>query len=169
MTFDSRRRYTILWPQNNPVLGANYGALYNGGAARSPKLPPAGWHLPSQAEWETLVDYLKANGYNSKDTSDNYTAKALAAREDWGFVPSKTEEMDRYMPGYELRTNNSSGLAFLPAGFNKHGQVYDMVGWHTFFWRADGGGRSLGAGFWGLWEYNINDDVGACVRLVRDN
>ena len=35
-----------------------YGRLYNWYAVNSGKLAPQGWHIPSQAEWATLADYL---------------------------------------------------------------------------------------------------------------
>ncbi|MEI7596556.1 MAG: FISUMP domain-containing protein [Bacteroidota bacterium] len=37
----------------------NYGALYNYYAANNThQLAPEGWHIPTDAEWETLVDFL---------------------------------------------------------------------------------------------------------------
>ena len=35
-----------------------YGALYNWHAVSSDKLCPSGWHVPSDAEWTTLENYL---------------------------------------------------------------------------------------------------------------
>jgi uncharacterized protein (TIGR02145 family) len=35
-----------------------YGGLYNWYAVNTGKLAPAGWHVPSDAEWATLVTYL---------------------------------------------------------------------------------------------------------------
>jgi uncharacterized protein (TIGR02145 family) len=70
---------------------AYYGLLYTwraamNGAASSSANPsriqgvcPDGWHLPSQAEWIELENYLIANGYNfDGSTTDNKIAKALA-------------------------------------------------------------------------------------------
>lgn len=48
---------------------------------------PEGWHIPSVAEWDTLVRYVSGqqeylcNGYTA------YIAKALASTEGWGIVP----------------------------------------------------------------------------------
>ncbi|MBN2777243.1 MAG: fibrobacter succinogenes major paralogous domain-containing protein [Bacteroidales bacterium] len=36
----------------------SYGALYNFYAVNSGALCPTGWHVPSQTEWQTLIDYL---------------------------------------------------------------------------------------------------------------
>ncbi len=38
---------------------ATYGLLYNGYAvSESRKIAPEGWHVPTDAEWLQLVDYL---------------------------------------------------------------------------------------------------------------
>ena len=36
----------------------NYGALYNFYVINTGLLCPAGWHVPSQTEWQTMIDYL---------------------------------------------------------------------------------------------------------------
>ncbi|MDT3740724.1 MAG: fibrobacter succinogenes major paralogous domain-containing protein [Candidatus Kapabacteria bacterium] len=44
---------------NDPANGAVYGKLYNWYAVNDPRgLAPAGWHVPSDAEWATLISYL---------------------------------------------------------------------------------------------------------------
>lgn len=44
---------------NDPANGAKYGKLYNWYALTDPRgLAPKGWHLPSNAEWETLWNNL---------------------------------------------------------------------------------------------------------------
>lgn len=35
-----------------------YGALYNWYAVGTNKLAPAGWHVPTKDEWQTLIDFL---------------------------------------------------------------------------------------------------------------
>ena len=40
-------------------IGSSYGKLYNWFAVNDPRgLAPAGWHIPSDEEWELLVEYL---------------------------------------------------------------------------------------------------------------
>ena len=46
------------WYGNNPAFKENYGALYNWYAAKVSFLCPAGYHVPSKEEWQTLIDYL---------------------------------------------------------------------------------------------------------------
>jgi len=44
---------------NTPVEGINHGALYNWYAATDAReITSAGWHVPIEAEWDTLRDYL---------------------------------------------------------------------------------------------------------------
>ncbi|MDX9853980.1 MAG: FISUMP domain-containing protein [Tenuifilaceae bacterium] len=44
---------------DNSFLNKNfYGALYNLPAVTSGKLCPTGWHVPSEAEWAALIEYL---------------------------------------------------------------------------------------------------------------
>lgn len=47
------------WYENDKgSYGNTYGALYNWYAVESDNICPTGWHLPTDAEWTTLVDYL---------------------------------------------------------------------------------------------------------------
>jgi uncharacterized protein (TIGR02145 family) len=43
--------------QNNPS-NAGLGVIYNGAAAREPRVCPAGWHVPTDAEWHALALFL---------------------------------------------------------------------------------------------------------------
>jgi uncharacterized protein (TIGR02145 family) len=64
------------------------GALYNGYAIETGKLAPppqAGtpsstdWHVPSDADWAALANFLSTNGYNyDGSTSGNLFAKSMA-------------------------------------------------------------------------------------------
>ncbi len=43
---------------NSDAAVATYGRLYNGAAIRTGKLAPAGWRIPTKADWETLAAQL---------------------------------------------------------------------------------------------------------------
>jgi uncharacterized protein (TIGR02145 family) len=43
---------------NNAANNTTYGKLYNWYAVNTGKLAPAGWHVPTDAEWTTLINYL---------------------------------------------------------------------------------------------------------------
>ena len=45
---------------------------------------PEGWHVPTDAEWTTLEEYLIASGYNyDGTTTGNKIAKAMASNTGW--------------------------------------------------------------------------------------
>jgi uncharacterized protein (TIGR02145 family) len=51
------------WLENDPATyGATYGALYNWYTVNTGKLCPTGWHVPAEAEWTVLTDYLGGEG-----------------------------------------------------------------------------------------------------------
>src|SRR5215831_16955339 len=58
------------WYNNDSANGAIYGKLYNWYAVNDPRgLAPTGWHIPSDAEWDTLATHLGSNaGGKLKDT-----------------------------------------------------------------------------------------------------
>ena len=48
---------------NDPANGETYGRLYNWFAVNDSRgLAPAGWHVPSDAEWQQLTNYLGGGG-----------------------------------------------------------------------------------------------------------
>jgi uncharacterized protein (TIGR02145 family) len=46
------------WYNNDATYKSTSGALYNWHAVNTGKLAPKGWHVPSDAEWTTLTNYL---------------------------------------------------------------------------------------------------------------
>ena len=55
-----------------------YGKLYNWHAVNTSKLCPRGWHVPTDAEWTVLTDYLAVDGHSGSE------ATALKATSGWG-------------------------------------------------------------------------------------
>ena len=86
------------------VWGNNYGYC------------PSGWHLPSQSEWELLIDYMRIREeYNCNGSMS--VAKAMVA--DTGWTASDVE----CSPGYNQSENNFSGLGLNPAGMAFLGRI----------------------------------------------
>jgi len=51
------------WYNNDETSYKNvYGALYNWYTVNSKKLCPIGWHVPADAEWTSLINYLGGSG-----------------------------------------------------------------------------------------------------------
>ena len=107
------RRYA---PDNNLDT---YGYLYNwdaamNGSTSSSANPsgvqgvcPAGWHLPSDAEWTQLTSFIASNSANVCDNNPLYIAKSLVSTEDWG--------AGAWGACSSVITNNT-GFSVLPAG-----------------------------------------------------
>lgn len=132
-------------PNNDESNVATYGYLYNWyavmhGAASSSANPsgvqgicPAGWHVPSDAEWTQLTTYVHDNGYQCPDcnasnlwTNVDCIAKALAAQTGWCSYSN-----DACAVGYDLSTNNATGFSALPAGFYCGTYYY---GFSAYYW-----------------------------------
>jgi len=98
---------------NNDSAGyaAIYGKLYNWYAVKDPRgLAPAGWHVPSEAEWNDLIYCLGGKtvaGGKMKDVSGLWQSPNTGA-------------------------SNSSGFTGLPGGINKGG--YNYMGQMGLWW-----------------------------------
>lgn len=129
------------WYNDDVSNKESYGALYTwtaamNGAASSNHIPsgvqgvcPAGWHLPSDAEWTILTDYLIVNGYaNSSYGID--IGKSMAATSNWiAFQVSGTV-------GHDQTSNNRSGFAALPSGSRLYSGAFNQAGRIGNWWRS---------------------------------
>ena len=85
------------WNNDSATSSVLYGAIYNWYAVNTGKLCPTGWHVPTDADWTLMENYLIANGYNYDGTnSGNKIAKSLAAPTNWPLssntgVPGNTD------------------------------------------------------------------------------
>ncbi len=55
--------YNDFFKKDSTINKATFGGLYNWYVATSGKLAPTGWHVPTDAEWTTLGNYLTTNNY----------------------------------------------------------------------------------------------------------
>lgn len=79
------------WYNNDqPTYGNAYGALYNWFAVETGDLCPAGWHVPTNAEWTTLTDHLGGEaiaGQKLKETgSAHWDESAYPGTNESGFT-----------------------------------------------------------------------------------
>jgi uncharacterized protein (TIGR02145 family) len=91
-----------------------YGALYNWYAVETGKLCPSGWHVPSDAEWYTLTNYLSANSTYWCGSNSSYIAKSLASTTSWDSSTTTCAV------GNNLSANNSTGFSALPGGYRRN-------------------------------------------------
>jgi uncharacterized protein (TIGR02145 family) len=131
---------------------------------------PCGWHLPSDAEWQQLEDYLIANGYNyDGTTTGNKIAKSLAAKIHWQ-TSSNIGAI-----GNDLSANNSSGFSALPGGCRNYYRIFEGIGQHGYWWSSTELSSNiafnwhLGRDISGLYSGYYFKAYGFSVRCVRDN
>lgn len=82
---------------------------------------PEGWHLPSQADWNALAQYVLDAGMAAKaedgTVDETAIAKALASNDMW-IMPLDTEiEPVPTWVAYDMTTNNASKFNGKPVGF----------------------------------------------------
>jgi uncharacterized protein (TIGR02145 family) len=98
------------WYKNDPYsYKASYGALYNWFTVNTGKLCPAGWHVPSDAEWLTLL--------NSSGGSTEAGGKLKETSTTHWLSPNKG-------------ATNTSGFTALPAGTLSLWVDPDFSGWN---------------------------------------
>jgi uncharacterized protein (TIGR02145 family) len=109
---------------------ATYGRLYTWYAVTdSRNVCPADWHVPSDAEWETLTYYLTYNGYGYGGSGADI-AKSMAATLGWTLYPTVGKV------GNDQASNNSSGFTALPSGFRDGSGAFDGIGFSGVWWSS---------------------------------
>jgi uncharacterized protein (TIGR02145 family) len=157
------------WYDDDSATNANtYGALYTwsaamNGTASSSASPsgiqgvcPTGWHLPSDAEWTTLTDYLGGEDVAGGKLKETGTTHWQSPNEG---------------------ATNESGFTALPGGGRvdegRGGTSYG-IGYLGFWWSstegATGGAwsRLLGYDFSTVYRLPSNKHYGFSVRCLRD-
>ena len=100
---------------NDASNGTKYGKLYNWYAVNDPRgLAPKGFHIPSDAEWTVLTDYLGGAAAGTKMKSSF---------------------------GWDSNGNgtNSSGFAGFPGGYRLYDGTFSYIGRDGFWWSATEG------------------------------
>jgi len=111
---------------------------------------PDGWHLPSDAEWLQLENYLIENQYNYNYTQDgNQIAKALASEDaDWDSCELPGS------PGFFKNKNNSSGFSAYDT------RMYSSIDDSWFYYDSSGN-------FWSSTAQNIDDAISRRIQYNK--
>lgn len=155
--------YAHFWNNNEKKA---YGLWYNWYAVDDRRgLCPEGWHVPSDAEWDQLEEYVENqwcyNGYS--------VTKALSCQYGWRC------SFNIGTPGCRPEENNVSGFAAVPAG-GCYGPSFGGAGDYAEFWSStqDSSGfvayyRSLGYDSAYVYVYrDYGKSTGHSVRCLRD-
>ena len=120
---------------NDASNGPKYGKLYNWYAVNDPRgLAPKGFHIPSDAEWTILTDYL-----GGKEAAGTKMKSSF---------------------GWDENGNgsNSSGFAGFPGGFRYYLGTFHYIGSYGYWWSATEDNSSL------AWFRYLNCDNGYVDR-----
>ena len=157
------------YPNGDESQVEQYGLLYSWEAAM--RIAPKGWHLPADAEWAQLEEYVGSQPQYRCGDSERNIAKALASTLGWGWTYGSAPET----VGYNPSENNATGFSAVPAGCYNSGLCkYGRFGINAYFWSAkgDAAGQALS---WNLhFEYPdlsslyFGKDYGFSVRCLRD-
>ncbi|MFN5334694.1 MAG: FISUMP domain-containing protein, partial [Bacteroidota bacterium] len=138
---------------NDASFNIPYGKLYNWHAVKNSSICPAGWHVPSDAEWTSLAVFLGGEsvaGGKMKSTGTQY----------W-----QTPNTD---------ATNSSCFSALPGGYRSNAGVFNYKGSQGNWWSSTD--NNVG----GAWYRGIDNNAGSLgkgeftklagysVRCVKD-
>jgi uncharacterized protein (TIGR02145 family) len=119
-----------------------YGKLYNWyTVADSRNLCPTGWHVPSDAEWTVLSDYLGGEsvaGGKMKSTDTQY----------WGSINTDA--------------TNESGFSGLPGGYHDSSGTFHYIGSIGDWWSSTEYGTST------AWHRFLGSNDGSVSRSAND-
>jgi uncharacterized protein (TIGR02145 family) len=154
-TWNSLTTGAWCWYNNDSVTyAATYGKLYNWYAVNDTRgLAPSGWHIPTDAEWTILTNYLGgtsiAGGKMKKNGTSNWKSPNTGA-------------------------TNESGFSALPGGSREFNGAFTNVGNFGCWWSAsennttNAGFSYLDHSFAGVLILNDNKKRAFSVRCVRD-
>ena len=111
----------------------NYGLYYNWSAVIDERgLCPKGWHVPSNAEWTELEDYLGSKPEYCYDGYPYAMAYSIASTSGW--IIDSTFAYWKGSPGYNPTENDATGFSAVPAGLWDN--VFEGAGSYAFFWSS---------------------------------
>ena len=135
--------------KNDESNVAKYGYLYDWQTAKD--LCPAGWHLPTDAEWTKLSDYL-----------EGIHVAGCKLKSDTGWEPSNATG------------TNSKGFTALPGGSCDYSKAFDFAGVYGYWWSStesnssDAWSRSMYYGSTSITRSSTNKYIGYSVRYIKN-
>lgn len=129
---------------NVSTYNLTYGKLYNWHAVSFANLAPTGWHIPTDADWSTLINYLGGvtlAGYKMKDINS------------WD-------------------GDNSSGFRAVPGGICNNEANFFGLSEYGMWWSSSNSSENTAMCI-GIFTPNINiydvpKSIGLSVRCIKD-
>ena len=143
----------------NPVYAPTYGRLYNWFAVNSNLgLCPEGWHVPSDTEWQTLIDYLGGEGV----AGGKLKATGTLGQGTGLWMDPNTG------------ATNESGFSALPAGLRNDLGNFSLLAENACFWSstadlANAWNRELSFKYGTVERYSRSQNNGYSIRCIKDN
>src|SRR5574344_280575 len=138
---------------NTTSNSETYGKLYNWHAVNTGKLCPTGWHVPSDAEWTELTDYLGGTSV----------------------VDGKLKETGTtHWASLNTGATNETGFTALPGGYRTYDGTFGNIGYYGYWWSAtetnayDAWYRYMDYGNSGVDRGTNYEEMGFSVRCVRN-
>ncbi|HOB83201.1 MAG TPA: fibrobacter succinogenes major paralogous domain-containing protein [Bacteroidales bacterium] len=136
----------------------SYGGLYNWYVVSSTanggkNVCPAGWHIPSDAEWETMVTYLgggESAGGKLKETGTTHWVSTSPA------------------------TTNETGFTAIPAGYRYFAGSFNSIKRYGYWWSSTGSStsdaycRNMNYGYNSVEKTSSSKKSGLSVRCIKD-
>jgi uncharacterized protein (TIGR02145 family) len=124
-----------------------YGAMYNRYAVNTGKLCPTGWHVPSDAEWTTLITFL-----GGVDIAGGKLKEAGTSH--WETPNYGTHE---------------SGFTALPGGERNGTYFFLGIGSYGLYWTSNGNYRGMSSSVESVMVgENIEYVEGLSIRCIQD-
>ena len=155
-----RNNTTGAWAyyNNNAANNAKYGKLYNWYAVSkttngNKNVCPTGWHVPTDAEWTVLTDYLGGESI------------AGGKMKEVGTTSWNDPNAD---------ATNTSLFTGLPGGYRSYDGDYDIFGSYGYWWSStendtsSAWNRYLDLNSGAASRANANKEFGFSVRCLRD-
>ena len=112
---------------------------------------PRGWHVPSNAEWGQLTDYLRSQSQYVCCNNSNDIAKSLASETGWDSYTDSGMEFNTFnimcCVGNPRFSNNATGFNAFPAGY-----------YGAFYYGCQAACVGKEASYWSTSEHPENND-----------
>ena len=145
-----------VYENNNDYLDKGYGRLYDWNTAMS--IAPEGWKLPSDEDFQELIDFIIKDNNLGYDGSEGRYLKSI----------------DGWEPCEEIVNNDKYGFNAKPAGCHSNKRFYNE-GESTYFWNGIMKSNRGYANRWslyshkeGFYSYDNGKYYAYSVRLIKD-